>query len=182
MLITLVDARTIRLSFPYYAPMVDAIKTMAGHQWHKDSETWTVPLYHLRRVLEHWPGARIEDGVEDARLELWHRWIRQYNALGVWFELAEDGQTVVAQGEGVSPALQEWVWKHNGEIRPVLVDQLPLKTHQNTPKHTISVDPSAADTLIWQGIQNAHAAERRAVYQKPRKRKVKLSEQMELYR
>lgn len=121
MLITLVDARTIRLSFPAYDPMASHIKTLAGWRYEPGKlPTWTVPLYHLRRVLEQWPGARLDDGVEDARLELWNRWIRQYNALGVWFELAEDGVTVVAQGEGAAPAFQEWVWKHSGEIRQAL--------------------------------------------------------------
>lgn len=181
MLITLIDASTIRLSFPYYAPTVAAVKKLLGAQYEESSKTWTLPLYHLRRVIDQWPGARIEEGVIDARLDLWRRWIRQYNAMGVWFAYDTDGQTVIATGQGVGPAFQAWVAKHSGLLWRFLGEQALQEDRQPSSVQSV-VESTQADALIWQGIQNAHHAEqRRAVYQKPKRKPTKY-EQMELYR
>lgn len=181
MLITLIDASTIRLSFPYYAPTVAAVKKMFGAQYEEKSKTWMLPLYHLRRVIDQWPGARLEEGVIDARLDLWRRWIRQHNDLGIWFAYDVDGATVIATGEGISPAFQEWVAKHSGLLWRFLGEQALQEDYQPSSVNS-TVQSTQADTLIWQGIQNAHAAEqRRAVYQKPKSKPTKY-EQMEIYR
>jgi hypothetical protein len=170
MLITLIDANTIRLSFPYYAPTVAALKTMLGAQYEEATKTWRLPLYHLRSVIEQWPGARLEEGVVDARLDMWARWMRQHNAMGVWFAYAPDGQTVIAMGQGISPAFQDWVKAHSGLLWRFLGDQHSISV-SSAQHQQIEVEPSKADELIWSGIQNARQAEeRRAVYQKPKRR------------
>ena len=53
------DAATLRISFPYSAASVDAMKTVDGATWDKASKTWRAPLGALDKVLRVFPDAAL---------------------------------------------------------------------------------------------------------------------------
>lgn len=162
MLISLLDARTLRLSFTFHAPTVAVIKSLPGTEWDKATKTWSAPLHLLRRLVILYPEARVEQACVDARLELWRRWIRQFNDCGVWFALAHDGETVVAEGVGVSPVFQEHVAGLSAVLRQFLGEQ-HFPVHCAPSPAPVLVESSPADELIWNGIVNAREREERRV-------------------
>lgn len=157
--ITLHDARTIRLEFPYSPAAVARVKALPGTTWDKDAKAWYAPLAALRRIVDAFPGATVERACIDARLALWRRWVRQHNACGVWFALDVDGVTVVPTGPGVSPAFADWTAARSEILAQFLGDQVePPQRH--TPA-TWEAEPSHGDRLLHAGIQNAAKAEDR---------------------
>jgi hypothetical protein len=55
--IFLLDPNTLRVSFPYSAAAVDAIKQVDGATWDKAAKIWRVPVAKLDAVLRAFPDA-----------------------------------------------------------------------------------------------------------------------------
>lgn len=157
--IRLHDARTVALEFPYSPATVARVKALPGSMWDKDAKAWYAPLCHLRRLADAFPGATIDRAAIDARLDLWRRWIRQYNACGVWFAYDVDCVTVAPTGPGVSPVFEEWVAERSEILSQFLGDQVEPPTRRTVPAW--EAEPTHGDRLIWTGIQNAAKAEDR---------------------
>lgn len=192
MKITLLDARMLRLTFPYSVTAKNFVASLVGAEYEgKASRTWRVPLCHLRTIIEAYPTATVEDpaGVIEARYELWRQWIRNHNACGIYFALSPtDALTVVAyrdDAEPVSDVLQAHVAKRSPQLAPWLhVQRFPTapaipRDVRASPWYT--AEPTHGDRLIWQGIQNAaKAEERRAEVVERAKGKRRKAMQMEL--
>lgn len=173
MKITLLDARTLRLAFPYNEAVKNFVASLVGSEYEgKALRTWKVPLCHLRAIVEAYPTATLDDqaAVIEARYALWRQWIKNHNALGIFFAFADDATTVVAfrdDNEPVSDVLQAHVAKRSPQLAPWLHVQhfptAPAMPRPHRPSAWDSVEPDKGLGLIVSGIQNAaKAAERRA--------------------
>lgn len=67
MIITLHDARTVALDFPYSPATVARVKGFPGATWDKESKAWYAPLCHLRRLVDAFPGATIDQAAPNCR-------------------------------------------------------------------------------------------------------------------
>lgn len=152
------DARTLRIT--NIGSAYDTLAALPGAQYDKATKSLLVPLCHLRRISQMRPVV-IDHECVMARLDLWRRWVQQHNAAGVWFSLADDGETVVPTGEGVSPAFVEHVASLSNVLERFLGDQVLVDADAPTPVR--AVEPTHGVRLIWDGIVNAgKAAERKA--------------------
>lgn len=193
MKITLHDARTLRLAFPYSVAAKSFVASLVGAEYEgKTMRTWKVPLCHLRTIMERFPTAEVEDlaTVIEARYELWRQWIRNHNALGIFFALDYDGTTVIAyrdDGEPVSDVLQAHVAKRSPQLREWLHVQIfpsaPTMPKPNLPSAWDDAEPTEGERLIHAGIQNAARREEQRAevveWAKGKRRRVKV-EQAEL--
>lgn len=128
MLITLHDAKTLALRFPYSALRVAQVKTLPTRVFDRDAGAWLVPLADFARVLAL--------GGDDASVdvEVWEaayptRARRLAGALTFCQALAALGVTIclqdgrlVAQGAHVSPLVQAEVEQRGALIRRLLAD------------------------------------------------------------
>lgn len=156
--VTLHDAKTLALTFAYSPATVERVKAL-GATWDKERKEWHAPLYLLRRILDTFHGAQIEQDCIEARRAQWRRWVQQHNAWGIWFALDADGKTVVptsTDGE-LSPVFVEHVAAHSAIIEQFLGDQVQPVVAE--PAQVRTVEPTAGDKLIWAGLQNAAKAE-----------------------
>lgn len=153
MRITLASLTTIRLEFPYNPDAVAFVKALPGAEWDKPSKTWAVPLFHLGRIVARYARiVEIDYDVLAARDDLWRRWVEQYNACGVRFELV--GGAVVALGDGVSPEFQKHVAARSTLIAPWLGSQV-VSRPVITPLQPSFLEPSQADGLLMRSIKSA---------------------------
>lgn len=153
MRITLAGPTAIRLDFPFNAETKDFVKALPGSNWDKDVKAWTVPLFHLGRIVARYARiVEIDYDVLVARDDLWRRWVEQYNACGVRFEMA--GGAVVAQGAGVSPEFQKHVAARSALIAPWLGCQVASRP-VITPLQPSFLEPSQADGLLMRSIKSA---------------------------
>ena len=193
MKITLHDARTLRLAFPYSVAAKSFVASLVGAEYEgKTMRTWKVPLCHLRTIMERFPTAEVEDQatVIEARYELWRQWIRNHNACGFYFALADDAATVVAyrdDDEPVSDVLQAHVAKRSPQLREWLHVQIspsaPAMPRVHRPTVWDAAKPTDGDRLILTGIQNAAKREEQraeAVERAKGKRRRAKVEQMSL--
>lgn len=160
--IRMIDSATLSVRVPPIAVMRTKIKTLRGREWDKESGTWHVPLYHLRRLLIAFPSADLGDEKEriiEARLDMWRRWVHQHNAAGVWFSLAHDCKTVVPVGDGVSPAFAKWVLQHSDILINFLGDQVEPARRPSRVERI--AEPTEADRRMFAAIQGGLAAEQR---------------------
>lgn len=158
--ITLTDANTLTLAFPPVEPALGFVKALPGAEYNGRAKVWTVGLCYLRRLLEQFPAATVDDreAVIAARLNLWRRWVRQMNCLGVWFALDVDLVTVVAVGAGVGPFLAEYVARRSSLLIQFLGDQR-IPAEQPTPRPAPT--PTRGEELLARSIRNAVKAEQR---------------------
>lgn len=171
MKITLHDARTLRLAFPYSVAAKSFVASLVGAEYEgKAARTWKVPLCHLRTIMERFPTATVEDlaTVIEARYELWRQWIRNHNACGFYFALADDAATVVAyrdDAEPVSDVLQAHVAKRSPQLREWLHVQIfpsaPAMPRPHRPSVWDAAKPTDGEAMIMRGIVNAARAEER---------------------
>ena len=193
MKITLHDARTLRLTFPFSVTAKNFVAALVGAEYEgKALRTWKVPLCHLRTIIERFPTATVEDPatVIEARYELWRTWIRNHNALGIFFALAPDAATVIAyrdDDEPVSDVLQAHVAKRSPQLAPWLhVQRFPVAPAMPRPARPTVWDDAVPDEglgLIVRGIANAAKAEERraeVVERAKEKRRKAKSEQISL--
>lgn len=191
MRISLIDARTLRLDFPYSVTAKNFVASLVGSEYEgKALRTWRVPLCHLRAILQHFPSATVEDqaAVVEARYELWRQWIRNHNALGIFFALSPaDAATVIAyrdDGEPVSDVLQAHVAKRSPMIAPWLhCQRFPSASTMPRPhRPTVwdTVEPDEGLRLIHAGIQNAARREEQRAevveWAKGKRRKAKMKQ------
>ena len=166
MKITLHDARTLRLAFPFSVTAKNFVASLVGAEYEgKAARTWRVPLCHLRALVTQFPAATVEDpaAVIEARYELWRTWIRNHNALGIYFALSpDDAATVVAyrdDGEPVSDVLQAHVAKRSPQLAPWLHCQVfpsaPAMPLDVRPTVWDTTEPTDGERLIMSGIVNA---------------------------
>lgn len=193
MKLTLIDARTLRLAFPFSVTAKNFVASLVGAEYEgKAARTWRVPLCHLRSIMEKFPTATVEDPatVIEARYELWRQWLRNHNALGIFFALAHDAATVIAyrdDGEPVSDVLQAHVAKRSPQLREWLHCQVfpsaPAMPRPARPTVWEDAEPTDGEALIHAGIVNAarREEERAEVVErvKGKRRKTKV-EQMSL--
>ena len=193
MKIALYDQRTLRLSFRFHAATVAFAKSLVGSEYDKRSKDWTVPLCHLRAIVEAYPTATVDDPatVIEARYELWRRWLRNHNSLGIYFALSPaDAATVIAyrdDNEPVSDVLQAHVAKRSPQLREWLHVQrfpsAPTMPRPHRPTVWDTVEPTDGEALIMRGIVNAAEREERkaeVVERVKGKRRRKKVEQMSL--
>lgn len=192
MKITLLDARTLRLSFRYNAATVAFAKGLVGSEYDKRSKDWDVPLCHLRAIIEAYPRATVEDQttVIEARYELWRTWLKQHNACGIYFALSPvDAATVIAyrdDGEPVSDVLQAHVAKRSPQLAPWLHVQrfpaAPSMPRAHRPSVWDTAVPTDGDRLIHAGIVNAARREeqRAEVVERAKGKRRRKVEQMSL--
>lgn len=161
MKVSLIDDRTLRLSFPFSLAAKSFVAALVGAEYEgKAARTWKVPLCHLRAIVEQFPRAMVEDPavVIEARYKLWRTWIRNHNACGIFFALSpDDAETVVAyrdDGEPVSDVLQAHVAKRSPQLEPWLHCQR-FPTGVAKPSAPIAGEPTDGEALIWRGMQNA---------------------------
>ena len=159
MLITLLNPTTLSIAFAFHPQTVTVVKSLPGTEWDKATKTWSAPLHLLRRLVSLYPEAQVERACVEARLELWRRWVQQFNDCGVWFGYAADGETVQAVGN-VSPVFQEWTAAHSTVLAQFLGEQ-HFPSHTAPPPTPVVVESSPADELIWSGIVNARGREER---------------------
>jgi hypothetical protein len=157
--ITLADPSTLRIT--NMGEAYDTLTTLPGAHYDRESQSLLVSLCHLRRLVTGYPLATATDlpGMIQARLAMWRRWMIQHNHAGVWFSLADDLETVVPTGPGVSPLFVEHVAGLSGVLVQFLggqVDCAPV-VRVTSP----IVEPSHGDRLVWAGIENARKAEER---------------------
>ena len=193
MKITLHDARTLRLAFPFSVTAKNFVASLVGAEYEgKAARTWRVPLCHLRALVTQFPAATVEDpaAVIEARYELWRTWIKNHNACGIFFALDYDAATVVAyrdDSEPVSDVLQAHVAKRSPQLAPWLHCQVfpsaPVIPRPNRPSAWDAAEPTQGERLIMSGIVNAarREEERMEVVErmKGKRRKAKV-EQMSL--
>lgn len=159
MQIAIENHTTLRLSFAANRQTLAFVKSLNGREFDKERSSWTVPLYHLRRILDAYPAATVVDRplIVRLRMEQWQRWVWQHNACGVWFSLAHDAETVVPVGDGVSPAFVEWCAAHSHILGQFLGDQYEPK---RLPRMA-TVEATAEDRLMQAAFVGGHKAERR---------------------
>lgn len=149
----LFDQRTLRIE--RMGNNYDTLAALPGAQYDKATKSLLVPLCHLRRISQLRPVV-IDHECVAARLDMWRRWVRQFNSMGIWFCLDTDAQTVVPTGPGVSPAFVEHVAGLSSALRQFLADQvMPVAA----PAPARVAEPTEGDKLIWNGIVNAGRAE-----------------------
>lgn len=159
MQIAIENHTTLRLSFAPRKATLDFVRSLNGREFDKQRGSWTVPLYHLRRILDAFPQALVVDRptIVRLRMEQWQRWIWQHNACGVWFALDYDCETVVPVGEGVSPAFVEWCAERSSVLIQFLGDQYEPKRLQRS----VAIEASAEDRLLQAAFVGGHAADQR---------------------
>ena len=197
MKITLHDARTLRLTFPYSAETQGFVTSLVGAMYFGERITkCRVPLCHLRAILDRFPQATIVNQAEviEARYALWRRWLVAHNEIGIYFALSpDDAATVVAyrdapeggHPEPVSDVLQAHVAKRSPQLAPWLHCQrfpsAPAMPRDVRPTVWDVAEPTHADRLIHAGIQNAvRREEERAEVVERAKGKRRQAVQMEL--
>lgn len=82
------------------------------------------------------------------------RFIAQYNALGVRFEL----QAGAVVSIGASPVFCEWCIEHSDWLKQAVIQQASQRKIESSSVQdtvTSTVESTHADRLIWDGIQNA---------------------------
>lgn len=160
MQIAIDTATTLRLSFAANRQTLAFVKSLNGREFDKQRSSWTVPIYHLRRILDAYPAANVVDRplIVRLRTEQWQRWIWQHNACGVWFALDYDCETVVPVGDGVSPAFVEWCASRSNVLIQFLGDQYePVRM----PRPAVTVEATAGDRLMQAAFVGGHKAEHR---------------------
>lgn len=160
MQIAIENHTTLRLSFTPRKATLNFVRSLNGREFDKQRGSWTVPLYHLRRILDAFPQAVVVDRptIVRLRMEQWQRWIWQHNACGVWFALDYDCETVVPVGEGVSPAFVEWCATHSHILGQFLGDQYEPN---RMPRTAVTAEASGEDRLMQAAFVGGHAAEQR---------------------
>lgn len=171
MQIAIENHTTLRLSFAPRKATLDFVRSLNGREFDKQRGSWTVPLYHLRRILDAYPDANVVDRplIVRLRTEQWQRWIWQHNACGVWFALDYDCETVVPVGDGVSPAFVEWCATRSNVLIQFLGDQYEPK---RMPRPAVTAEASGEDRLMQAAFVGGYAAEQRKAEMAER-RKVK---------
>lgn len=160
MQIAIENHATLRLSFATNQRTLAFVRSLTGREFDKDRSSWTVPLYHLRRVLDAYPDAAVVDRplIVRLRMEQWQRWVWQHNACGVWFSLDYDCETVVPVGDGVSPAFVEWCASRSNVLIQFLGDQYePVRM----PRPAVTVEATAEDRLMQAAFVGGHKVEQR---------------------
>lgn len=117
--VTTEGASRLRLAFPYNPVLVAHIKSVPGSQFDKETKTWTAPLKVWDFLIEKFP-----EYIE-ADYDVWtlvddrpRRFAQGLIYMGVRLYL--DGERVIADGEGVSPLLQEEVDKRAAAIADLI--------------------------------------------------------------
>jgi hypothetical protein len=149
--------------------MIEFVKRLNG-EYIKIDKSWQVSLHHLRRLLDRFPCATMDKAaLVAARLEMWRRWMVQHNAIGVWFALDVDGETVIPVGDGVDQIFVEWVAQRSAILYQFLGEQRITKIHSFTMPIATSIDD---DMLIWSGIQAALRNEKKRAAIVKRRRQI----------
>lgn len=159
MQIAIENHATLRLSFATNQRTLAFVRSLTGREFDKDRSSWTVPLYHLRRILDAYPDANVVDRplIVRLRMEQWQRWVWQHNACGVWFSLDYDCETVVPVGDGVSPAFVEWCAGRSHILIQFLGDQYePVRLPR-----AAAVEATPEDRLMQAAFIGGHKAEQR---------------------
>lgn len=159
--IALADPSTLRLT--NMGSAYDALAALPGAHYDRETKSLLVSLCYLRRLVESYPFATATDlpGMIEARLAMWRRWMIQHNQNGIWFALADDLETVVPVGPGVSPLFVGHVAGLSGVLVQFLSDQLLPASPEPVTTLAETSQPSRGDELILNGMRNAAKAEER---------------------
>lgn len=106
-----VDASTMAVEFPFEAARKAAIGAMSGATWDKTSKRWKLPVQRLGDTVKlFWPNVTIDYEVLRARDEQIKRFMRQYMACGVRFNIV--GGKVRCDHE----LLDNWLQQHGTSL------------------------------------------------------------------
>ena len=171
------DVHTLRVSFPYSAAAVDAIKTVGGATWDKAAKVWYAPVAKLDAILRVFGDdcAVAPDAAMAAapKLPIEH-FAATCAAAGV--SLRVEGPRVQGSGGCWTPILQAEIDKRAAQLRRLL--EGGWQAPQAAPPPAAAPEPASYDLIthldrvIAKGEQNARiAAEKEAGYKEAARRK-----------
>ena len=105
--------------FPYTAATLAKVKALPTRTYDPDRRRWLAPLSELDSILEAFPRATIDDDLQAAIIADSGEAVRRFVCSLATFKvrIVERDGCIVAEGEGVSPVLQEEVDKRAAAIR-----------------------------------------------------------------
>lgn len=173
------DAATLRVSFPYSPPAVDAIKQIGGARWHPESRTWRVPLERLDALLSVFGDsaalapevvlaaeAEQQEVIEPRKPATPEQRLGYFMDTLVWagVSLRVEGQRVQGSGGCWTPILQAEIDKRADQLRRLLESgwQAPVSTPPPVAPEPASLDLiTRMDYVLAAGERNALATEAR---------------------
>ena len=169
------DAHTLRVSFPWSQAAVDAIKSIGGATFDKDSKTWRAPVAKLDAILRIFgDDAAVAPEVAMSaapKLPVEH-FAETCAAAGV--SLRIEGARVVGSGGCWTPVLQAEIDKRAPQLRRLIESgwQPPQSAPAPVAPQPATLDKiTHLDYVLAEGERNAIANEARKQAQAERRRR-----------
>jgi len=164
--VTVANANRLRLAFPYNPILVAFIKDCSRSEFDKVTKTWTVTFSTFDLLVEKYPDYVEVDYTAWALLaDRPRRFAQSLIDMGIRFYV--DGKRVIADGEGVSPLLQEEVDKRAAAIADLMrsgVLVYPNRTVVRSapaPQSVLAAHEERIVNAVRTGSVNARIAEER---------------------
>ena len=169
------DAHTLRVSFPWSQAAVDAIKSIGGATFDKDSKTWRAPVAKLDAILRIFgddAAVAPEVAMSAAPKLPVQNFAETCAAAGV--TLRVEGQRVTGSGGCWTPVLQAEIDKRAPQLRRLIESgwQPPQSAPAPVAPQPATLDKiTHLDYVLAEGERNAIANEARKQAQAERRRR-----------